>query len=139
MVVIASGVGVVPVAQVRAWTRGLVRFAVVGVVNTGLFLVLYLVLRMALPAVVASVVATGVTTVTGTVVNGRVTFGVGAVGVVGHLKSLVVTGLGVGVTSGAVGLVGGGAADEVVVLVVASAVVGLLRFVLMGCWVFRAV
>ncbi|MET1071708.1 MAG: GtrA family protein [Umezawaea sp.] len=129
------------VARFGGWPRELARFAAVGVLNTGLFLLLYLAFRVALPVTVASLLATGVTAVTGTVANGRVTFRVeGAIDLARHLKSLVVTGVGLVVTTGAVGLVGtgGSAVDEVVVLVVASAVAGVVRFVLMGRWVFRA-
>ncbi|WNV85969.1 GtrA family protein [Umezawaea sp. Da 62-37] len=141
MVAITHEVGFTSlVARFGGWPRELVRFAAVGVVNTGLFLLLYLAFRIALPATAASLLATGVTAVTGTVANGRVTFGVkGAIDLARHLKSLVVTGLGLVVTTGAVSLVdtGGNAVDEVVVLVVASAVAGVVRFVLMGRWVFR--
>ncbi|MEU5695904.1 GtrA family protein [Actinosynnema sp. NPDC020468] len=127
-----------PRLALPAVSRDLVRFAAVGVVNTGVFLLLYLAFRTVLPVVVANVLATVLTTIAGTSANGRVTFRVtGPVGVRRHAKSLVVTVLGLAITTGAVDLVGSGsAAGEVLVLVVASAVAGSARFVLMRHWVF---
>ncbi|MFD9741192.1 GtrA family protein [Umezawaea sp. NPDC059074] len=123
-----------------SWFHRLTRFAGVGVLNTVLFLGVYLAFRTALPTTAASLVATALTTVTGTIANGRVTFGVtGPIALRGHLKSLVVTGLGLVITTGAVTVAGtGGSVDELGVLIAASAVAGVVRFALMGRWVFPA-
>lgn len=117
----------------------LVRFAAVGTANTVLFLGIYLVLRTLLSSTVANVVATLITAVTGTGANGRITFGVhGPIGLRTHLKGLAVTGLGLAITTAAVGSVGSGdgAVAELAVLVAAGTVAGGVRFVLFRRWVF---
>jgi putative flippase GtrA len=117
--------------------RQFVRFVAVGVVNTGLFLVVYLAFRLVVSAGAATVLATVLTTVTGTSANGHVTFGVdGPVGMRHHLKSLAVTVLGMVITSAAVDTFGGSRLSELVVLVIASSVAGTVRFVLLRYWVF---
>jgi putative flippase GtrA len=133
--------------RARAWeTRHaacgqLIRFAVVGLVNTGVFLALYLLLRTVLPATGANVVATVITTFTGTRANGRLTFAAGSViAPRQHLRGLVVAAAGLAISTGAVASI---AADnqlvELVVLTAAGAVSGLLRFVLFRHWVFADV
>jgi putative flippase GtrA len=120
-----------------ALPRQFVRFVAVGVVNTGLFLVVYLGFRLVVSAGVATVLATVLTTVTGTSANGKVIFG-SRVGLRHHVKSMAVTGLGMVITSAAVDTFGAGAGrlGELVVLVLASAVAGTVRFVLLRYWVF---
>lgn len=116
-----------------------VRFAVVGVVNTVLFLALYLVFRTVASATVANLLATWLTTLTGTSANGKVTFGVkGPISLRHHVKSMLVTGLGWVITTVAVNMVdtGGGEMGELVVLVVASGAAGAVRFMLLRHWVF---
>jgi putative flippase GtrA len=130
---------IVPAAtRTTALVRDLVRFGAVGVVNTALYLAIYLVFRLVLPVTVANVLATLLTTVTGTNANGHVTFHVnGRIGVRSHLKSMLVTGLGLVITTGAVTMFDtGSAVGELVVLVIASAVAGTLRFILLRHWVF---
>ncbi|HEX6361023.1 GtrA family protein [Actinophytocola sp.] len=113
-----------------------VRFAAVGVVNTALSLAVYLLFRTVLSATAANVLATVLTTIAGTSANGRVTFG-GSVHMRHHVKSMAVTGLGVVITTAAVDMVvGAGQLAELAVLIVASAVAGAVRFVLMRHWVF---
>lgn len=121
-----------------ALPRQFVRFVVVGVVNTGLFLVVYLVFRLLVSPVVASVLATSLTTITGTSANGKVAFEIdGPVKVRQHVKSMAVTLLGMVLTSFSVDTFGGGSElRELVVLVAASAVAGTVRFGLMKYWVF---
>jgi putative flippase GtrA len=138
---ILTGAAFTPTSALVARSRELVRFAAVGVVNTGLFLVVYLGFRTVLPSTAASLVATALTTVTGTMANGRLTFGVtGPIDLRRHLRSLAVTGLGLVITTGAVTAVdtGGSTLDELAVLVIASTVAGIVRFALMGRWVFAA-
>jgi putative flippase GtrA len=120
-----------------ALPRQFARFVAVGVVNTGLFLVVYLGFRLVASAGVATVLATLLTTVTGTSANGRVTFG-GPVGMRHHVKSLAVTVLGMVITSAAVDTFGAGDSrlGELVVLVVASTAAGAVRFALLRYWVF---
>ncbi|MFC0111314.1 GtrA family protein [Kibdelosporangium aridum] len=117
--------------------RQFVRFAVIGVANTGLSLVFYVLFRMVVTATVANLVATLLTTVIGTVVNGKVTFGVRGMVTVGqHAKSMAVTALGIVITTVAVNIVGG-STGELVALTVASGVAGGLRFLLLRHWVFE--
>jgi putative flippase GtrA len=130
---------VVLVDRRRALPRQFVRFAAVGVVNTALFLAVYLMFRMVVSATAANLLATCLATVTGTNANGKVTFGVkGPIGLRHHVKSMVVTGLGLAITTGAVSMVGTGDSElvELVVLVVAGAAAGAVRFVLLRHWVF---
>lgn len=122
-------------------SRQFVRFAAVGVVNTGLFLAVYLAFRTVVPAGPAALLATLLTTVTGTCASGKVAFGVdGPVSVRHHVKSMAVTGLGIVITSAAVSTFGAGAGQlgELAVLVAASAAAGAVRFVLLRHWVFGA-
>jgi hypothetical protein len=82
-----------------------------------------------------------VTAVANTAANRRLTFGVrGPGGAVRHqVRGLVVFGIGVGVTSGSLGLLHASGRDhhgaEVVVLTVANLVVTLMRFAAMRVWV----
>lgn len=125
-----------------ALSRQFVRFVAVGVVNTGLFLVVYLAFRFVASPAVATVLATTLTTVTGTSANGKVAFGIdGPVRVRHHVKSMAITVLGMVITSFAVDTFGAGAGEvrELVVLVVASTVAGAVRFALMRYWVFSSV
>lgn len=119
-------------------SRQVVRFAVVGVANTALFLGIYLVFRTVLSATVANVLATWLTTLAGTSANGRVTFGVrGPISLRSHVRSMLVTGLGLVITTGAVNLVDtSGTLGEVAVLTLSGGVAGALRFALMRHWVF---
>jgi putative flippase GtrA len=123
-------------------SRQFVRFAAVGVANTGLFLAVYLMFRTVVSAGPAALLATVLTTVTGTCASGKVAFGVdGPVGVRHHVKSMAVTGLGTVITSAAVSTFGAGAGElgELAVLVAASSVAGAVRFLLLRHWVFGAV
>ncbi|RSM72372.1 hypothetical protein DMH04_42830 [Kibdelosporangium aridum] len=117
--------------------RQFVRFAVIGVANTGLFLVFYLLFRTVVTATMANLVATVLTTVIGTVVNGKVTFGVrGLITVWQHAKGMSLTVLGFVITTVAVNMVSGGV-GELVALTVASGVAGGVRFLLLRYWVFE--
>jgi putative flippase GtrA len=102
------------------------------------------VLRSALSAVAANALALLVTAVANTAANRRFTFGV-----TGrhrrlrqHLEGLVVFGLGLAMTTGALGLLERttdhpGRAAELAALVAANAAATVARFVLLRSWVFH--
>ncbi|MFL6251797.1 MAG: glycosyltransferase [Actinomycetes bacterium] len=124
----------------RVARRQLPSFAAIGVVSTLAYLGLFWVLRSALSAVAANALALLVTAVA----NRRFTFGV-----TGrhrrlrqHLEGLVVFGLGLAMTTGALGLLERttdhpGRAAELVALVAANAAATVARFVLLRSWVFH--
>jgi putative flippase GtrA len=128
-----------------AMTGQLVRFAVIGLVSTVAYLVLYVALRGSMAAPWANLLALLVCGVLNTTANRRITFGVrGRDRAARHQsQGLIVFALGLGLTSGALGLLdlvapGAGQLVEVAVLVLANAVATGLRFVLFRYWVFRA-
>jgi putative flippase GtrA len=127
-----------------AMPRQLVRFAAIGVASTVAHLVLFALLRLVTGAIPANVVALLVTSVANTAANRRLTFGVrGRDGAARHqLQGLLIFGLGLGLTTGALALLGYVAPDasrvvELAVLVLANAVATAIRFVLFRSWVFR--
>src|SRR6185312_7143033 len=91
-----------------AMPRQLVRFAAIGVASTVAHLVLFALLRLVAGAILANVVALLVTSVANTAANRRLTFGVrGRDGAARHqLKGLLIFGLGLGLTTGALALLG---------------------------------
>ena len=125
-------------------TAQIVRFAVIGVVSTVAFLLLYSLFRTAMPAQVSNLLALVLTAVANTAANRRLTFGIRGRRHAGRsqVEGLVVFGLGLVLTSGALALLGvlqpvAGHALELTVLVVANAVATLLRFVAYRAWVFH--
>jgi putative flippase GtrA len=128
----------------RVARRQLPSFAAIGAVSTLAYLGLFWVLRSALSAVAANALALLVTAVANTAANRRFTFGV-----TGrhrrlrqHLEGLVVFGLGLAMTTGALGLLERttdhpGRAAELVALVAANAAATVARFVLLRSWVFH--
>ena len=124
----------------RVARRQLPSFAAIGVVSTLAYLALFWVLRSVTGAMAANAVALLVTAVANTAANRRFTFGV-----TGrrdrlrqHLEGLVVFGLGLGFTTGALGLLTPATrAAELAALVAANAAATLLRFVLLRSWVFH--
>jgi putative flippase GtrA len=128
-----------------AMTGQLARFAVIGVVSTVAYLMLYIALRGSMAAPWANLFALLVCGVVNTAANRRITFGVrGRHRAARHqFQGLIVFALGLGLTSGALGLLamvapGAGQVMEVTVLVLANAVATVLRFVLFRSWVFRS-
>jgi hypothetical protein len=113
-----------------------------GAASTVAYAVLFLLLRGPFSGFTANLLALLVTAVANTAANRRLTFGVrGPGGAVRHqVRGLVVFGIGVGVTSGSLGLLHASGRDhhgaEVVVLTVANLVVTLMRFAAMRVWVF---
>jgi putative flippase GtrA len=125
--------------------RQLAVFAAIGTVSTAAYVALFILLRGVTAAQGANLVALLVTAVVNTAANRRLTFGVrereGAARA--QLQGLLVFALGLALTSGSLTLVHTATsrptrAAEVAVLVVASGVASVLRFVLLRSWVFRA-
>ncbi|HEV2885934.1 MAG TPA: bifunctional glycosyltransferase family 2/GtrA family protein [Jatrophihabitans sp.] len=157
----ALATGALPVAELRAQfgrqplaipgtpgvapglLRQLVRFGAVGVVSTLAYLLLFWFGRGPLGAQLANLVALLVTAVANTAVNRRFTFGITGPADAGRhqLQGLVVFGLGLALTSGALGLLHAvnpapHPGLEVSVLVLANLAATVLRFVLLRGWVF---
>jgi putative flippase GtrA len=128
----------------RAMPRQLVRFAAIGVASTVANLLLFLLFRGMMGAIAANVVAMLLTSIANTAANRRLTFGVrGSEGAARHqFQGLIVFGLGLGLTTGALALLGQFAPDasqavELAVIILANAVATVLRFLLFRVWVFR--
>ncbi|MFD1533223.1 bifunctional glycosyltransferase family 2/GtrA family protein [Pseudonocardia aurantiaca] len=124
--------------------RQLVRFAAVGVVSTLAYVALYALLRGAVGPFAANLGALVVTAVANTAANRRLTFGVrGSSGVAKHhVQGLIVFGLGLALTSGALAALaawapGASQGLELLVLVVANALATVLRFIAFRSWIFR--
>lgn len=123
----------------------LVRFASIGILSTLAYLMLYALLRGGLGPFGANLVALVVTAVANTAANRRLTFGVrGWEGAVSQqLQGLVVFGLGLALTSGALAALaawapGASRLVELSLLVAANALATVLRFVAFRSWVFRS-
>jgi glycosyltransferase involved in cell wall biosynthesis len=130
------------VARLALGSR-LLRFLAIGVASTIAYVLAYLMLRGALSPAAANAAALAVTTVANTAANRRWTFGVrGRDRAVRHqLMGGVVFLLALGLTSAALGVLHALVAQpshllEAVVLVVASAVATLSRYVGLRWWVF---
>ncbi|SDT71749.1 glycosyltransferase [Actinoplanes derwentensis] len=134
-----------PVAGEPAGLTGqLIRFAGVGVASTLAYLVLYALLRTGVEAQWANLWALLLTAMANTAANRRLTFGVrGGDGALRHqAQGLVVFGIGLGLTSGALALLHATAAGaprtaELMVLVLANLVATAARFLMLRIWVFR--
>jgi putative flippase GtrA len=128
----------------RVARQQLPSFAAIGVVSTLAYLGLFWLLRNVMGAVAANTLALLATAVANTAANRRFTFGV-----TGrhrrlrqHAEGLALFGLGLAMTTGALGLLeraadhpGRGA--ELAALVAANAAATLVRFVLLRSWVFH--
>ena len=128
----------------RRLVRQLVRFGAIGVASTLAYVVLYALLRDPVGAYAANVLALVTTAVGNTAANRRLTFGIrGSAGAAAdHVQGLIVFGLGLGLTTGALaalhaGVPGADHTVELLVLVVANAVATLLRFVAYRLWIFH--
>ncbi|TFV89933.1 bifunctional glycosyltransferase family 2/GtrA family protein [Blastococcus sp. CT_GayMR16] len=121
----------------------LVRFAVVGVLSTLAYLAIFVLLRGTVGAQPANLAALLLTALANTATNRRLTFGIrGSAGAVrAQFQGLVVFGLGLALTSGALwglhAVTTPSRTAEVALLLGANAVATLLRFVLFRGWVFR--
>ncbi|HEX4702283.1 MAG TPA: bifunctional glycosyltransferase family 2/GtrA family protein [Pseudonocardiaceae bacterium] len=121
-----------------------IRFAAIGVASTLAYLLLFVLLRSTMGAQPANLIALLVTAVANTAVNRRITFAVrGATDAGKHqFQGLIVFGVGLALTSGALKLVSltgaPGRLLELGVLVGANLLATVVRFVLLRAWVFRA-
>ncbi|WP_372666588.1 glycosyltransferase [Amycolatopsis kentuckyensis] len=121
----------------------LVRFAAIGVSSTLAYLVLFLLLRTVVGAQAANFTSLLVTAIGNTALNRRLTFGIrGRSGAGRHqFEGLIVFGLGLALTSGALALLNGsttpGLVLEITVLVLANLAATVLRFLLLRGWVFN--
>jgi glycosyltransferase involved in cell wall biosynthesis len=126
-----------------ALTGPVARFMGIGVLSTAAYAVLYLLLRGPLGADGANAAALALTAVGNTAANRWLTFGVrGRAGIVRqHLAGFLVFLLTLGLTSGALAVLHGLVADparglELVVLIAASTVATVTRYVALRRWVF---
>lgn len=124
-----------PLSRLTDWLRPAPSFLAVGAASTALYGGLYLVLREVVTSQWANVVALVLSTLVSTAGNRRLTFHSTAPSTVvpHHALGLGLVVAGLGMTSGSLGLLGMVAADatrtaEVVVLAVANALVGVVRF-----------
>ncbi|TCK25621.1 bifunctional glycosyltransferase family 2/GtrA family protein [Pseudonocardia endophytica] len=128
----------------RSMPFQLARFAAIGIASTVANLVLFVALRGLMGAIAANVLAMLICAIANTAANRRFTFGVrGRERAATHqFQGLVVFGIGLLLTTGALALLGILApgvhtAVEVAVIVVANLVATVIRFVLFRSWVFR--
>jgi putative flippase GtrA/glycosyltransferase involved in cell wall biosynthesis len=131
-------------ARPGALHRQLARFLAVGVASTIAYVLLYLGLRTALSAQLASAISLLATAVLNTAVNRRFTFGIrGRPDRARHqAQGLLAFGAGLALTSAALAALHAVAAHparavEVTVLILASLLATVIRFVLYRHWVFR--
>jgi putative flippase GtrA len=146
--------GKLPLAQIRdelgrpPLSAGLVaqaiRFAGIGAISTLAYVALFLILRGSVGGQVANLIALLVTAVANTWANRRLTFGVrgGQTALKHQGQGLVVFGVGLALTSGALALLHAATARpatwlEIGVLVVANLTATAVRFALLRSWVFR--
>ena len=123
----------------------LVRFAAIGIVSTVAQLGLFLLLRNEVGVLTANLISLVLSTVANTEANRRITFGIrGRAGAGRHqLQALVVFGLSLALSTGALALLGlmapaAGRGAELVVLLAANALATVARFALLRTWVFGA-
>ncbi|MDQ6754661.1 MAG: bifunctional glycosyltransferase family 2/GtrA family protein [Actinomycetota bacterium] len=123
--------------------RQLVRFGAIGVVSTLAYLLIFLLCRGFLGAQEANFIALLTTAVGNTAANRRFTFGVhGRRRAARHqLEGLIVFGIGLALTSGALALLNGFGPPrrtvEILAVVGANLAATLVRFLLFRHWVFR--
>jgi putative flippase GtrA len=121
----------------------LLSFGLIGVASTLAYAALYLALREVMAAQAANAFSLLLTAVANTAANRRITFGVRGVGgrVRAQSQGLVVLALGLAVTSGGLFLLrrydpAASHGVELTVLIAASVIATLLRFVLFRAWIF---
>jgi putative flippase GtrA len=136
-----------PIARGRLVDRRMVgqlgRYLAVGLLSTGLQVGLYLLLRGELGPLTANLVSLVLSSAANLAANRRATFGIsGRHDAARHyLQGLLVFGLSLGLTSGALGLLdllapSASRSAELVLVLSANAVVTVARFALLRGWVF---
>ena len=132
------------VAEPNSLFRQVVRFGAVGVASTAAYLLLFTLLHLVVGAQVANFVALLLTAIANTAANRRFTFGVvgGAKAARHHVEGLIVFGIALAITSGALAGLHAFADQphrllELSVLVLANLVATAVRFVLLRGWVFH--
>ena len=131
-------------AAPRSLLRQVVRFGAVGLASTAAYVLLFVALQGWAGAQLANLVALLVTAIANTAANRRFTFGIGGSPQLArhHLEGLIVFGIALSITSGALGLLHATAQAphhmvELGVLVVANLLATTVRFVLLRGWVFH--
>ncbi|ADP84649.1 bifunctional glycosyltransferase family 2/GtrA family protein [Pseudofrankia inefficax] len=126
----------------RQLIQQLARFGAIGIASTAAYLALFVLLRGWFGAQGANFFALLVTAIANTAANRRLTFGQRGVGARSQIEGLIVFGLGLALTSGALGAVralapGAGRGVELSALIAANLMATLLRFVAFRAWVFH--
>jgi putative flippase GtrA len=129
-------------AAPRSLFRQVVRFATVGVASTAAYLVLFMLLHGVIGAQAANLVALLVTAIGNTAANRRFTFGVAGNAARHHVEGLIVFGIALAITSGALAGLHAFIDQphrilEMSVLVLANLLATAVRFVLLRGWVFH--
>jgi putative flippase GtrA len=129
-------------AAPRSLFRQVVRFATVGVASTAAYLVLFMLLHGVIGAQAANLVALLVTAIGNTAANRRFTFGVAGNAARHHVEGLIVFGIALAITSGALAGLHAFVDQphrmlEMSVLVLANLLATAVRFVLLRGWVFH--
>ena len=129
-------------AAPRSLFRQVVRFATVGVASTAAYLVLFMLLHGVIGAQAANLVALLVTAIGNTAANRRFTFGVAGNATRHHVEGLIVFGIALAITSGALAGLHAFVDQphrilEMSVLVLANLLATAVRFVLLRGWVFH--
>ncbi|WP_156448665.1 bifunctional glycosyltransferase family 2/GtrA family protein [Mycobacterium sp. NAZ190054] len=124
--------------------RQVVRFGAVGVASTAAYILLFMLMQGWAGAQLANLIALLLTAIGNTAANRRFTFGIGGRTRLArnHLEGLIVFGIALAITSGALGLLHATAESphrmvELGVLVTANLLATVVRFVLLRGWVFH--
>jgi putative flippase GtrA len=141
---LADQLGSARSAAPRSLLRQAVRFTAIGVASTIAYLLLFIALQQFAGAQIANLIALLLTAIANTAANRRFTFGVrgAARAARHHVEALVVFGIALAVTSGALAVLHQMVAQphrgvELAVLVGANLAATAIRFVLLRGWVFH--
>lgn len=120
----------------------LVRFGVVGIGSTGLYLLLFLLFRLIMDAQLSNAVALLLSAVANTAVNRTFTFGHSGSGAARHhFHGLLVFGIGWALSAGSLWVVHQMSQPslliEIIAVVLANLIATLVKFLLFRLWVFR--
>lgn len=131
-------------APPRSLLRQAVRFGTVGIASTLAYILLFMLLQGWAGAQLANLIALLLTAIGNTAANRRFTFGIGGRPHLArnHVEGLIVFGIALAITSGALGLLHAATASphhlvELGVLVAANLLATVVRFVLLRGWVFH--